>query len=65
MSFFGYFLTLTTYVNYFAEVPATLVSELGCHVCIHLKRVGFDIYIYIYIYIHTAIYSLLGCRVAD
>ena len=28
-------------VNGFAELTATLVSELGCHVGIHFKRVEF------------------------
>ena len=42
-------------MNGFAELQATLISELGCHVGIHFKRVGFELYIYnipyIYIYI--------------
>ena len=40
MTFLSYFLTLTPSVNGFAEIPATLVSELGCHVGIHFKQVG-------------------------
>ena len=51
MSFLSYVLTLTSFVNGFAEIPATLVSELGCHVGIHFKHVGFELYIYIYMYI--------------
>ena len=39
--FLSYFLTLTPSVNGFAELPATLVSERGCHVGINFKRVGF------------------------
>ena len=31
-SFLSYFLTLTLSVNGFTELPAALVSELGCHV---------------------------------
>ena len=46
VSFLSYFVTLTPYVNCFVELPATLVSEFGCHVFIHFKRVGLDIYIY-------------------
>ena len=53
-------------MNGFAELSATLVSALGCHVSIHFKRVGFKLYIYtyIYIYIFTHIYILtyLACR---
>ena len=44
MSFLSYFLTLTSDVNGFAERPATLVRELGCHVGIHFKRVEFELY---------------------
>ena len=33
----SYFLTLAPSVNGFAELPATLVSELGCHVGIQFK----------------------------
>ena len=51
MSFLSYFLTLTPSVNGFPELPATLVSELGCHVGIHFKQVGFELYTCIYIYI--------------
>ena len=47
---------LTSSVNGFAELPATIVSELGCHVGNNLKRVGFELYIYIYIYIYVYIY---------
>ena len=54
MSFLSYFLTLTPSVSGLAELPATLISKLGCHVGMGLN------YIYIYIYI----YSLLGCRMA-
>ena len=57
MSFLSYFLTLslTPSVNGFAELPTIVVSELGCRVGIHFKRVGFElcIFIYTYIYIHT------------
>ena len=42
VSFLSYFLTLTPSVNGFAELPATLISELGCHVAINFKRVGFE-----------------------
>ena len=42
VSFLSFFLSLTPYVNDFAKLPATLVSELGCHVDIHFKRVGFE-----------------------
>ena len=42
VSFFSCFLTS---INDFAELPATLVSELGCHVGIHFKQVGFELYI--------------------
>ena len=45
MSFISYFLTLAPSVNGFAELSATLVSELGCHVGIHFKRVLFELYI--------------------
>ena len=45
MSFLCYVLTLTPSVNSFAELPATLLSELGCHVGIHFKRVGFELYV--------------------
>ena len=38
VSFLSYFLTLTSIVNDSAEMLATLVSELGCHVGIHFKR---------------------------
>ena len=41
VSFLSYFLTLTPSVNGFAELPATLVSELSCHTGIHFKRAGF------------------------
>ena len=40
MWFLSYFLTLTPSLNGFAELPATLVSELGCQVRITFKRVG-------------------------
>ena len=57
VSFLTYFLTLTPSVNDFAELPATLVSKLGCHVGIRVKQIGFELllllYIYIYIYIHS------------
>ena len=57
MSFISYFVTLTHSVNGFADLPATLVCELGCHVGIHFKQIVYIIYIYtlvyIYIYIHT------------
>ena len=44
MSFLSFFLyTLTTSVNGFAELPAILVSELGSHVGIQFKRVGFEL----------------------
>ena len=33
-------------MNGFPELPATLVCELGCHVGIDFKRVGFELYIY-------------------
>ena len=33
--------TLTPPINGSAELPATLVSELGCHVGIYFKLVGF------------------------
>ena len=59
VSFSSYFPTLTPSVNGFGELPATLVSELGCHVGIHFKRVGFALFIYIYIlynYIYTVVY---------
>ena len=36
-SFLSYFLILTPSVNGFAELPATSVSELGCHVGINFK----------------------------
>ena len=42
VSFLSYFLILTPSVNCFAELPATLFSELGCHVGI---RDGFKLYI--------------------
>ena len=42
VSFLSYFLPLTFSVNGFVELPATLISELGCHVGIHFKRVGFE-----------------------
>ena len=29
-------------MNVFVELAAALVSRLGCHVVIHLKRVGFE-----------------------
>ena len=45
VSFLSYFLILTSSVNGFAELPATLVTDLSCHVCIHFKRVGFELYI--------------------
>ena len=41
VSFLSYFLNLTPPVNGFTELPATLVSELGCHIGILFKRVGF------------------------
>ena len=56
VSFFSYFLTLTLPVKGFVELPATLVSELGCHVGIHFNRVRFELYIYIYKYIYIYIY---------
>ena len=34
------FVSLTPSVNGFAELPATLVSELGCHVSIHLSELS-------------------------
>ena len=37
-------------VNGFAELPAALISELGCPVGINLKRVGFELYIQLYLY---------------
>ena len=52
LSFFLYVLTLTLSLNGFAEMPATLVSELGCHVGTH-ECMYIYIYIYIYIYTHT------------
>ena len=50
MSFLS-FSNLTPSVNGFAELPAILVSELGCHVGINfiLSELGLN-YIYIYIY---------------
>ena len=44
MSFLSIFLTLTPSVNGFAELPATLVSKLGCYVDIHVvnNQVGFE-----------------------
>ena len=42
VSFLSYFLTLTSSVNGVVDLPATLVGELGCHVHIHFKRVGFE-----------------------
>ena len=48
MSFVSYLLTPS--VNCFAKVPATLVSELGCYVGIHAKRVGLELYIRSWIY---------------
>ena len=48
MLFLSYFLTLTPSGNGFAEIPATLVSELGCHVGINFKQVGFEFYISIF-----------------
>ena len=48
MSFHFYVLSLTPSVNGFAELPATLVSELGCHVGTYVKRVGFINNIYIH-----------------
>ena len=48
MSFHSYVLTLTPSVNGFAELPATLVSELGYHLGTYFKRVGFINNIYIY-----------------
>ena len=36
------FVTFTPFVNGFAKLPATLVSERGCHVGIYFKRVGFE-----------------------
>ena len=33
----------------FIELPTILVSELGCHVGIHFKKVRFELHIYIYI----------------
>ena len=59
MSFLFNFLTLMPSMDCFAVLPATLVSELGCHVSIPFKQVGFELHIY-FIYI----YSLLGCRMA-
>ena len=35
--FLSYFLTLKPSVNGFAELPATMAGELGCHVGIHFK----------------------------
>ena len=43
----------------FIELPTTLVSELGCHVGIHFKKVRFELHIYnIYIYIYIYIYCI-------
>ena len=47
VSYLSYFLILMPSVNGFAELPATLVSELGCHVGINFKRVGFELYIFV------------------
>ena len=41
VSFLSHFLTLTP-VNGFVELPATLVSELGCHVGINLNKLGLN-----------------------
>ena len=48
VSFISYFLTLTP-VNGFAELSATLVSELGSHVGIHfiLSELGLNYNIYL------------------
>ena len=43
VSFLSYLLTLTPSLNRFAELPVTLVREFGCHVGIHVKRVGFQL----------------------
>ena len=59
----SYIITLTSSVNSFTELQATLVSELGYHVSIHFKRVEFELsmyycislYVYIYIYIYIYI----------
>ena len=45
VSFLSCFLILTSSANGFAEQPATLVNELGCHVGINFKRVDFEVYI--------------------
>ena len=45
VSFISYFIILAPSVNGFAELSATLVSELGCHIGIHFKRIGFELYI--------------------
>ena len=37
VSFVSYIIALMPSVNGFAELPATLVSELGCHVGINFK----------------------------
>ena len=44
--FLSYFLTVMPFVNCFIELPATLVSELCCHVGINFKRVGFELFIH-------------------
>ena len=62
--FLSSFITLMPSVNGFAELPATLVSQFGCHIGINYKQVGFELYIYIYIYnfiykyIYTCIYYI-------
>ena len=44
-------------VNGFTELPASLISELCCHVGINFKLVGFELYIYIYRYTYIYIYA--------
>ena len=46
-------------VNGFAELPATLLSEVGCHVGIHFEQLGFELYIYIFTYIYIYIYIFI------
>ena len=41
VSFVSYI--IDAFCEWFAELPATLVSELGCHVDIHFKRVRFEL----------------------
>ena len=41
VSLLSYFLNVMPPVNGFAELPATLVSDLGCHIGIHFRRVEF------------------------